>query len=159
MEFVDKKIFKVQMLFEYPEYISNDPFEPDKISISLNDTIDIRTFSGNSINMSFTMDITLPRQKSDGEIELIDKQTAKSLSSNAVKITFFLKFAKFFKKAVFNALLANIQNLSETTHMFILMLSYPANVNSFFAGLFPLVTFDMFPTEEIYDYVFSFDEL
>jgi hypothetical protein len=43
--------------------------------------------------------------------------------------------------------------------MFILMLNYPANVNDFFAGLFPLVTFDMFPTEEIYDYVFGFDEL
>jgi hypothetical protein len=43
--------------------------------------------------------------------------------------------------------------------MFILMLNYPANISEFFAGLFPLITFDLFPTDDIYEFLFGYEEL
>jgi hypothetical protein len=36
------------------------------------------------------------------------------------------------------------------THLVLLDLKYPANLYSFFLTLFPLITLDMFPTDEVY---------
>ena len=65
----------------------------------------------------------------------------------------------FFIKALANQALGFIQNISMITHMFILSLNYPVRVQNFFAGLFPMVTFDLFPTDDIYEEIFGFSEL
>jgi hypothetical protein len=44
-------------------------------------------------------------------------------------------------------LLSIIENLAMILHYFILTLEYPANVQDFFAFLFPFVIFDAIPTE------------
>lgn len=47
-------------------------------------------------------------------------------------------------------LLSIIENLVIILHYFILTLEYPANVQDFFAFLFPLVIFDALPTDGLY---------
>ena len=41
--------------------------------------------------------------------------------------------------------------------MFILSLAYPLHVQNFFAGLYPMVTFDMFQTDAYYNELFDFE--
>jgi hypothetical protein len=55
--------------------------------------------------------------------------------------------------------LSFIANLAMIIHMFILQLDYPVHVQEFFAGLFPLITFDLIPTEELYNALLDFDEI
>ena len=43
--------------------------------------------------------------------------------------------------------------------MFILTLSYPGHVQDLFASLFPLVTLDLVPTDDIYDNYLKFSEV
>lgn len=43
--------------------------------------------------------------------------------------------------------------------MFILSLTYPVNLQEFFRGLFPLIVFDIIPTDELYEKIFAFEEL
>jgi hypothetical protein len=43
--------------------------------------------------------------------------------------------------------------------MFILQLNYPSHVQDYFAGIFPLITFDLFPTDDLYEEIFQFSEL
>ena len=45
-----------------------------------------------------------------------------------------------------------IANLQIITHMFLLSLEYPANVQEFFGGLFPVVTFDVISMELILEW-------
>ena len=42
--------------------------------------------------------------------------------------------------------------------MFILTLEYPIHVMDFFGALFPLITFDLFPTDELYEGMFHWEE-
>lgn len=46
-----------------------------------------------------------------------------------------------------------------TVHMFILRLDYPQHTLDYFAGLFPLITFDIFPTDDLYEEIFHYSEL
>jgi hypothetical protein len=43
--------------------------------------------------------------------------------------------------------------------MFIIDLNYPRKVQDFFAGLFPLIVFDVVPTDDLYQYIFHFEEI
>jgi len=43
--------------------------------------------------------------------------------------------------------------------MFILSLHYPPNLVDYFAGLFPFITFDAVPTDELYNYMFDYDNI
>jgi hypothetical protein len=43
--------------------------------------------------------------------------------------------------------------------MFILSLDYPVMVQNFFSALFPLITFDLVPTENLYDDYLGFGEI
>ena len=57
-----------------------------------------------------------------------------------------------------NSLLAQVRSLSLITHLMMMQLEYPAPVAIFYAGIFEFVTFDLVPTEGLYDAVFSFRE-
>jgi hypothetical protein len=39
--------------------------------------------------------------------------------------------------------------------MFVLSLIYPLHVKNFFAGLYPLVTFELFQTDDLYEEIFD----
>jgi len=43
--------------------------------------------------------------------------------------------------------------------MFTFNLIYPVNLQDFFGALFPLLTFDMIPTDEIYETIFGFSKI
>ena len=101
------------------------------------------------------MTVDLPLQRVSGGFE-IDVESMQETSSNFVKMGFF---GKFFLKAFLNQLLSVVDNLSIISHMFIFNLNYPVNLLDFFKGLFPLITFDSIPTDEIYEYVFEFSEV
>ena len=45
-----------------------------------------------------------------------------------------------------------------TVHMFMLQLDYPEPTMEFFGGLFPFITFDMVPTDDLYEEMFNFNE-
>lgn len=57
---------------------------------------------------------------------------------------------------VMNKLLSLVVNIVLILHYFILTLDYPANVQDFFAFLFPLVIFDALPVEGLYQDIFDF---
>ena len=65
----------------------------------------------------------------------------------------------FFLSAILNQVLNIVDNLGLILHLFILTLEYPINVQSFFAAMFPLITFDMFPTDELYQVMFDFENI
>jgi len=43
--------------------------------------------------------------------------------------------------------------------MFILSLHYPPNLVDYFAGLFPFITFDAVPTDDLYNYIFDYENI
>jgi len=43
--------------------------------------------------------------------------------------------------------------------MFILSLHYPPNLVDYFAGLFPFITFDAVPTDDLYNYMFDYENI
>jgi hypothetical protein len=65
----------------------------------------------------------------------------------------------FFLSAILNQVLNIVDNLGLILHLFILTLEYPINVQNFFAAMFPLITFDMFPTDELYQVMFDFENI
>jgi hypothetical protein len=65
----------------------------------------------------------------------------------------------FFLSAILNQVLSIVDNLGLILHLFILTLEYPINVQNFFAAMFPLITFDMFPTDELYQVMFDFENI
>ena len=56
-------------------------------------------------------------------------------------------------------MLSFIANLAFLINMFILTINYPKRVQNFFSALFPLVTFDLVPTDDLYDDYFAFGEV
>lgn len=54
-------------------------------------------------------------------------------------------------------LLSIVKNLQFVIHFFILKLIFPDNLQQFFKGLFPFVAFDVLPTDDIYGWMFNFD--
>ena len=60
-----------------------------------------------------------------------------------------------------SAIINSVKPLKLITHMILIPLNYPANLQDFFSQIFPLITFDLIPTEEIYELIFrslSFDD-
>jgi len=55
--------------------------------------------------------------------------------------------------------LSFIANLAIIVNMFILSLDYPVMVQNFFSALFPLITFDLVPTDDLYDDYLGFGEI
>lgn len=49
-----------------------------------------------------------------------------------------------------------IANLAIIINMFVLKLNYPVMTQNFFAALFPLITFDLVPTDDLYDEYLGF---
>ena len=72
----------------------------------------------------------------------------------STKVVFISSFIlSYFYKLILNQLLGVIANLQIITHMFLISLEYPANVQEYFGGLFPLVTFDMISMELILEFL------
>ena len=65
----------------------------------------------------------------------------------------------FFTKAVFNFLLGMISNISLILHMFLVKLNFPVELQNFMNIFFPLITFSLIPTDEIFETMFHFFEI
>ena len=65
----------------------------------------------------------------------------------------------FVLKAVLNQLLGLVESISMITHMFLLSLMYPVNVQDFFGQIFPLISFDLLPFDVINEEIFRFEEV
>jgi hypothetical protein len=98
--------------------------------------------------------MNVPKQMPRDAVEL-DTKTIEQASLAAMGISLA---SGFFFSAVLYQILAIVENIGIILHMFILSLEYPAHVQDFFSALFPLVTFDMFPTDDLYEDMFKFEE-
>lgn len=58
-----------------------------------------------------------------------------------------------------NKLLGQVRNLGLVTHLMLMKLVFPPITVIFFSGLFEYVTFDIIPTEEIYAYLFGWQNV
>ena len=58
-------------------------------------------------------------------------------------------------KTILKELLGFVIPLTAITHFVLLDLNYPANLADFFSQIFPLISFDLFDTTELYEIVFS----
>ena len=97
----------------------------------------------------------MPRQRAK-DVVAIDTKSLRATSQNVARGTLI---AKFFLDLLAYQLLSYISNLAMIIHMFILQLNYPVHVQEFFASLFPLITFDVIPTEKLYEFTLDFDEV
>lgn len=85
----------------------------------------------------------------------MDKKAVQDASLAAMGVSIVLGF---FFSAVINQMLAIVENICIILHMFILTLEYPIHVMDFFGAMFPLITFDLFPTDELYESMFHWEE-
>ena len=53
------------------------------------------------------------------------------------------------------AILKFIRPLNLITHMTLIPLNVPINLQEFFAKIFPLVCFDIIPTDKLYEFIFK----
>ena len=82
-------------------------------------------------------------------------ELVKEVGKNAARLTIF---SKFIKKAIANVLLGQIRSFTYIVHLFLLVLPYPVNTQKFFAALFPMVAFDVFPADDwIFGPLLGFD--
>ena len=58
-------------------------------------------------------------------------------------------------KAILKELLGFVIPLTAITHFVLLDLLYPANLADFFSQIFPLIAFDVFDTEYLYEKIFN----
>jgi hypothetical protein len=79
-----------------------------------------------------------------------------SAGTASLSVAFILSFTL---KAVLNQLLGMIESISLITHMFLLTLMYPVNVQDFFGQIFPLISFDLLPFDDINEKIFRFEEV
>lgn len=52
-------------------------------------------------------------------------------------------------------MLSTIRTLGLIVHMFLISLYYPLNCITFFGSMFTLISFDVIPTKEIYEFIFT----
>ena len=55
---------------------------------------------------------------------------------------------------VVSAIITSVKPLKLITHMILIPLNYPANLQDFFSQIFPLITFDLIPTDKLYELIF-----
>ena len=65
----------------------------------------------------------------------------------------------FFLQGLLNQLLSFISSLSFIIHMFLITLNYPVEILEFFSMIFPLITFDVFPTDKLYEKMFGLSQI
>ena len=53
-----------------------------------------------------------------------------------------------------NSFLGLISSLSLIAHYVLIDLNYPANLHDFFSQIFPLISFDLIPTDDLYSFIF-----
>lgn len=63
----------------------------------------------------------------------------------------------FVIKSIMDRLLGVIRSLSIITHMTLISVLYPKNVTEFFGQIFDLVSFDIFYTENLYNWMFQWE--
>ena len=67
-----------------------------------------------------------------------------------------LVILSFFTQTVLSFLLGMISNLSFLLHMFLVVLNYPINLQNYLNIFFPLITFALIPTTQIFETMFHF---
>lgn len=141
--------------FAMPELISTEISRKDEVKVEFNDTKAFIAKNGQYMRPKFELRFTMPRQRAK-DVVAIDTKSLRATSQNVARGTLI---AKFFLDLLAYQLLSYISNLAMIIHMFILQLNYPVHVQEFFASLFPLITFDVIPTEKLYEFTLDFDEV
>jgi hypothetical protein len=75
------------------------------------------------------------------------------------RVSVFVLVMNFFLKGLLNNLLSSITSLGVLFHMFLVTLNYPVEMMDFFGLLFPLITFDVFPVDSLYEKMFHFSQI
>lgn len=65
----------------------------------------------------------------------------------------------YFLKGVFGTLLQSVASLGIMFHMFLVSLNFPVEMMDFFGLMFPMIAFDAFPVESLYEKIFKFSEI
>lgn len=60
---------------------------------------------------------------------------------------------------IVNQLLSLVEALTVVSHFVVLNLHYSENLEGFFKDLFPLLTFDILPTDILFEYMFSLSQI
>ena len=122
--------------------------------ITFNDTGIFTSIDGLSLAANMKIEVQMPKQLPRDAI-VMDKKAVQDASLAAMGVSIVLGF---FFSAVINQMLAIVENICIILHMFILTLEYPIHVMDFFGAMFPLITFDLFPTDELYESMFHWEE-
>lgn len=94
----------------------------------------------------------MPKQLTSSEIS-VDLSGVATAGQAALGVTMAFSFIL---KAILNQLLGLIDSLSIITHMFCISLNYPANVSDFFGSIFPLISFNLIPFDDINNNIWRF---
>lgn len=79
-----------------------------------------------------------------------------NLVQSAIFVLNVALLTSIFASWALNYILSMVTSLTLLLHMCLVSLNYPTNVNNFFSTLFPLVTFDLIPTTNLYEAMFRF---
>jgi hypothetical protein len=131
--------------FSEPYYPSAYGSLKDALVIRFNDSAAFRSQQGVTISDEFELEVSVPRQNFGEDLSPVLLETVKQTAVNTARTTIFLSF---FRKAIANVLLTHIRNLTFICHLFLIDLRYPMNARKFFAALFPMISFDIFPADE-----------
>ena len=96
----------------------------------------------------------MPPQRLDAQIYLDMAVT----TITAVTLIVVALSAGNLLKVLLSQLLALVETLGIITHMFLIKLAIPANVQDFFTQIFPLVTLDMLNLGAWSDIIFKFSD-
>jgi len=83
----------------------------------------------------------------------------KALADVATYTSVVVLASTFVLQGALNKVLSSIVSLSVIFHMFLVTLNYPVEMMDFFALLFPLITFDAIPVNEMYERMFHFNNI
>ena len=108
--------------------------------------------------MSLVMKVqkSLPQQL-DPDRALILMGSAEAVSSAGTGVVILVICLQQCCRFGMNSVLGNVRNLQFVTHLMMMQLIYSAGVSYFYSLLFEFVTYDIVPSDEIYEAMFEID--
>lgn len=94
----------------------------------------------------------MPKQYFDGAYIILISTQAVTVILAVMTVSYIIGTTIF--KFLLSSILQNIKHLKIISHMILIPLNYPGNLMDFFAEIFPLYTFDLLPTDDLYEWMF-----
>ena len=156
LEFKSKEM-KLKLVFEKPSDISIGAY-PDTLQIKIyQTTLFIRESDGALITDTLLTSDLIKQIDPNADLKFIENaNTVSGASKGTIAITIVMnKLVKFY----LNTVLSMVRSISMIVHMMTVPMDTPSKTDIFFNTVFDLISFDIIPTEDLYNKIFEFDNV